>query len=220
MNKRVVFLAVPNHIAASDFLRTRYLEYLASRYRVVVVSPFINDPSGQGYLSLPGIDYVKRDLENPRFWEFFKFLRICWVNEFDYLTSIAHWYQRPNYKHSRSRRWTRAVGLPFRRFLTAGFSTAAESKLLPGSEGFSRLISRYRPALVITATPGFDPWEAEVILLSRRHRVPTVAVNFSWDNLTTNAKHIRKTDYLIAWNSIMKKATVEINHCDQDKILV
>lgn len=222
MNRDLVFLALPNRISSSDLLRTRYVEYLASKYQVVVVTPFLDSGAAisRSYFSSPGLEYIKYGLESPKFWEFFKFLRICWVNEFDHLTSIRHWYQRPNYTHNWSRRFVRFLGRSFSKLLTADFFTFVESKLLPTSEIFLGLVQKHKPILVITATPGFDPWEAEIITLSRRAGIPTVAVDFSWDNLTMNSKHIRKTDYLIAWNSIMKREAEDIHHFPSDRVWV
>ncbi|MEK7564662.1 MAG: hypothetical protein AAB501_00275 [Patescibacteria group bacterium] len=222
MSKKTVFLAIPNHISASDLLRTHYLEYLASKYKVIVITPFLNsnDAVKQKHFLSPDVEYKKRDLENPRFWMFFKFLRICWVNEFDYITSIKYWYKRPNYKNSLARRIVRTIGRPFSKFLTANFFTKVEYRLLPKSKDFTELVKQHNPVLVITATPGFDPWEAEIIFLAKREKTPTVAVNFSWDNLTTNSKHIRKTDFLIAWNNIMKKEALEIHNYTTAKVFV
>ena len=222
MNKITVFLAVPNHISGSDLLRTHYVEYLASKYRVVVLTPFMgSSPAAkEGYFASPEVEYVRHNLSQPGFWAVFKFLRISLVNEFDYLTSIKHWYQRPNYKNSRSRRLVRFVGKPFSKILTADLFTKIENKLLSKSGRFLELVRQYKPNLVITATPGFDPWEAEIILLAKREGITTVAVDFSWDNLTMNSKHIRKTDYLVAWNSIMKKEAVEIHSYNPEKVFV
>lgn len=222
MSKKTVFLAIPNRISGSDLLRTHYLEYLASKYKVVVITPFLNsdDVHRQGYLLSADVEYKKRDLENPRFWAFFKFLRICWVNEFDYITSIKYWYKRPNYKNSSIRRVTRFIGRPFYKILTADFFAKVEYRLLPKSKNFTELVKQYKPVLVITATPGFDSWEAEIIFLAKREKVNTVAVDFSWDNLTTNSKHIRKTDYLIAWNNIMKAEALDIHKYTADRVFV
>lgn len=220
--KSTVFLAVPSYVLAADLLRTKYLKYLATKYRVVVLAPFLDqEVAGRGgYYQSADVFYIRRNMENKRFWDLFKFLRICWVNEFDYLDSVKYWYLRPNYRADWSRRLVRLLGRPFSRALTASFFTKLEELTLPGSADFNQLVRKYQPAVVITATPGFDPWEAEVILLSRKAKIPTVAVDFSWDNLTMNSKHIRKTDYLIAWNSIMKKEAVEIHNYNPEKVFV
>lgn len=219
---KTVFLAIPNYIFTSDLLRTKYIGYLASKYRVVVLTSFIDAEavSRHAYFSSSNVVYVKYDLEFPKFWSLLKLLRISLVNEFDYLSSVKHAYQRPNYKNNWKRRMLRFSGKPFSFVLTANFFTKLEKLLLPKSKKFQELLSPYQPSLIITATPGFDPWEAELIIWAKRFGIPTVAINFTWDNLTMNSKHIRKTDYLIAWNRIMRKEAMDIHGYPADKVLV
>lgn len=222
MSRETVILAIPHYIISSDLLRTKYLEYLASKYRVVVLSPLMDaeQAKGGGYFQAENVIYIKRPIEHPKFWEFFKFLRISLVNQFDYLKSMRHFYKRPNYLENKKRRLLRFFGRPFSKILTADFFTRIESRLLHPSADFKKLIVEYNPSLLIIGTPGFDSWEAELILFAKKLHVPSVAVNFSWDNLTMNCKHIRKSDYLIAWNGIMKKEAIDIHHYSPGKVFV
>jgi len=215
-------LAIPNEIAASDLLRTRYLEYLSQNHRVVVLSQTLDGAAAAAgaYHRSANVIYLKRALGRPGFWSVLKTLRLAWVNEFDYLTSIKYWYKRPNYSGNWKRRALRFFGRPLSRFLTADFFSAWERRLLPKSPAFAELLKMYRPALLVLPTPGFSAYEAELITLARIHGLPTVAMNFSWDNLTMNAKHIRKTDFLIAWNNIMKKEAMDIHRYPEDKVFV
>ena len=97
--KQTVFLAIPHHVFTSDLLRTKYIDYLLSKFKVVVFTPSIDSETAEKYKypQSPDITYIKYPLEHPRFWSLFKFLRISLVNEFDYLASIKYWYRRPNY---------------------------------------------------------------------------------------------------------------------------
>lgn len=219
---KTVLLSIPNYAFISDLLRTKYIEYLSSKYRVIVLTPFINEQvaiDGR-YIARPNIVYRKWALENPGLWGIMKTLRISWVNEFDYLPSIRYWYLRPNYRDNLVRKCLRTAGLPFSKFLTADFFTKIENALLPESNKFRALLAEYAPSALVTATPGFDPFEAELVLFAKRAGLSTVAVNFTWDNLTMNSKHIRKTDYLIAWNSVMKHEAQSIHHYPAEKIFV
>ncbi len=219
---KTIFLCVPNYIFTSDLLRTKYIEYLSSKYRVVVLTPMIDAEAAAArhYFQSPNVIYIKREMENPKLWSRFKFLRIALVGEFDYLTSMKHFYKRPNYLHNWRRRFLRTIGRPFSKILTADFFTKWESRLLPDSKSFQKLLDDYHPELLVTATPGFDAWEGELILLARRAGLSSVAVNFTWDNLTTNSKHIRKSDCLIAWNEIMRGEAEKIHRYSPDKVFV
>ncbi len=219
---RTVLLAVPHWVFSSDLLRTNYLKYLSEKYRVVVLSPLFDavEAKRRGYYQSPNVIYQKWELENSGLWDRMKFWRIALVNEFDYLASIRHFYKRPNYKDSWKRRLARALGLPFKKFLTADFFTRLESKKIRVSLAFEALVKNHGIELVVTATPGFSPFEAELIHLAKRAGLTTVAVNFTWDNLTMNSKHIRKTDFLIAWNEVMRKEAADIHNYSPEKVFV
>lgn len=215
-------MAIPHHVFTSDLLRTEYIKYLASQYRVVVLTPMIDREvaAHKQYFQSPNVTYSKWEIERPRFWSFFKFLRISLVGEFDYLKSIRYWYRRPNYRQNWRRRLLRGALLPLTKILKADWFTALEALLLPRSRRFAGLVKEYQPDLLVTAAPGFDPMETELIHQARKTGLATAAVNFTWDNLTANAKHIRKTDFLIAWNDIMKKEAVAIHGFPPDKVFV
>ncbi len=217
-----VLLAVPHYVFTSDLLRTNYIKYLSEKYRVVVLTTLFDadEAKKRGYFQSPNIVYQKWELENPTLWDRMKFWRIALVNEFDYLASIKHFYKRPNYKDSWKRRLARTLGLPFKKFLTADFFTRLEQKKIKSSPAFDEILKNHGIELLITATPGFSPFEAEMIHLAKRAGLPSVAVNFTWDNLTMNSKHIRKTDYLIAWNEVMRKEASDIHHYLPEKVFV
>ncbi|MBI4119969.1 MAG: CDP-glycerol glycerophosphotransferase family protein [Parcubacteria group bacterium] len=217
---KTVFLVIPNPVITSDILRTRYIEYLASKYRVIVVNPFFGEGAAKkmGYFVSPATEYIKWKLEHPSFWDILKLFRISLIGEFDYLSAVQFFYRRPNFRNNRRRRFLRMLGRPFSAFLTADFFTNLEKLLLPRSVFFESLLKKYNPALLITATPGFDPMEAEVIICAKRAGLTTAAIDFSWDNLTTNCKHIRRTDYLIVWNDIVRDEAIRIHHYDRSKI--
>lgn len=219
---KTVLLAVPHYVFASDLLRTNYIKYLSEKYRVVVLSPLFDgeEAKKRGYWQSPNVTYQKWELENVALWDRMKFWRIAFVNEFDYLASIRHFYKRPNYKDSWKRRLARTFGLPFKKFLTADFFTRLEQKKIKPSPIFEEIVKNRNVELLITATPGFSPFEAEMIHLAKRAGLPSVAMNFTWDNLTMNSKHIRKTDYLIAWNEVMKKEASDVHNYLPEKVFV
>src|SRR5207249_1348447 len=62
------------------------------------------------------------------------------------------------------------------------------------------LFDRYRPSLVATASPGLIFSEIPVLRTARRRRVPTIAVDLSWDNLTNKFLPPRHVDRLVVWN--------------------
>ena len=219
---KTVFLVIPHYVFTSDLLRTEYVKYLAQKYRVVVFTPFLGEEEAKkgNYFPSPNMTYVKWNLENPKFWKVFKLLRISLVGEFDYLSAMQYFYQRPNFLLHKKRRVLRFLGRPFSKILTVNFFTALEKFLLPRSKKFLGYLEKYNPDLLVTATPGLKPVESEMIILAKKAGLATAAVNFTWDNLTTAAKFIRKTDYLIAWNDISKKEATDIHKYSPNKVFV
>ena len=172
---KTIFLAIPHYIFTSDLLRTKYIEYLSSKYRVIVLTPMIDGETAKSgnYFQSPNVIYIKHASERPSFWNKMKFFRLACVNEFDYLASMRHYYQRPIYKNDTKRRWLHFLAKPFFWLLTARFFSEVEQSLLPQSRTFAALVKEFQPALLVTATPGFDPWEAELILYARRFKLPS-----------------------------------------------
>jgi len=219
---KTIFLIIPHYVFTSDLLRTKYIEYLAKSYRVVVITPMIDGETARrrGYFQSSNLVYQKKPLEASRFWSVFKLLRLSLVNEFDYLSYFKQYYLRPNYRNNKKRRILRFFGKPFSSLLRADFFTKLETLFAPRARELEHLVNLYKPLFVISATPGLNPFEAEAIIMAKRRRLPTVAVNFTWDELTTTAKHIRKTDYLITWNRVIKKEAIGIHRYSPKKVFV
>jgi hypothetical protein len=73
------------------------------------------------------------------------------------------------------------------------------------------MFARHRPTLVAVATPGLIFAEIPVLRTAVRQRVPSVAVDLSWDNLTNKLFPIRKVDRLVVWNSTMRREAHEFH---------
>ena len=140
---KTIFLVIPHFVFTSDLLRTNYIGYLSQKYRVVIITPMIGDGEALAgkYLQSPNVIYLKRQLENPRLWQWFKLLRIGLVNQFDHLVSVQQFYQSPNYKNNWPRRLARFLGRPWSSFVSVDFLTKVELTLLPRSVSFEQYVS-------------------------------------------------------------------------------
>jgi hypothetical protein len=67
------------------------------------------------------------------------------------------------------------------------------------------VFDRYQPTVVAVATPGLIFGEIPLLRTAHRRRVPTLAVDLSWDNLTNKLLPLRRVDRLIVWNSTMRR---------------
>lgn len=218
---RTLFLFIPHYVFSSDLLHTNFIKVLAEQYRVIIFSPVFQANPAQNYYQSPNIEYLTWTEERPKFWLFFtKTLRIALIREFDQLK-----YFQLRRKLKINLNWQRKLlriiswFLP-RPLLTADFFTWLECHLLPNSRNFQNYLKKYKPEIILTCTPGFNSIDAEAIILAKKNGLKTVAINSSWDNYTSNAIQLRKTDYLICWNEIMKKEALEIHHYPNNKVFV
>ena len=59
-----------------------------------------------------------------------------------------------------------------------------------------------------------------MVLFAKQLRIPTVAIDCTFDNAFSQAKHIRKTDYITAWNDRMKRDIVTHNAYAPERVAV
>ena len=204
---RTVFLFIPNYVYSSDLLCTSFIRALAERMRVVVFLPMPAD----SYPRHPHLTYVSWRLQFPGFWAFWgKTVRVPLIRMFDREPLIQRNYQL-SFGHWKRKLLRRSAFLFPQRFWNPDFISRLERYFLPRCEAFKQALREYRPSLVLTPTPGFTEIDAEAIALARRHGIPTAAVDFSWDNLTSNCKHLRKPDYLICWTERMRQTAIQMH---------
>lgn len=205
---QTLFLFVSNYAYSSDLLRTRFIGELASRFRVVVFMQPGTLTGAVPYPALPNVTYIERAIQHPKFWILFgKFLRYSMIRTYDFEPVV----QRNKVKGMRDwkRRTLRALScvLP-KRLITNDLFSWIEVLLLPRDRGWEEVLRRYEPAIVLTCSPGFNHFDAEAVVYSRKAGMPTASINFNWDNLHNGGIHFRRTDYLFVWNEIMKEVAV------------
>lgn len=213
---KTIFLFIPNYVYSSDLLRTDFITLLSERFRVCVFLP--HDPSP--YPKNERIIYIPWSLQFPEFWTFWgKSVRVPLIRMFDHEPLIQRNYQL-SFGHWKRKVLRRVAFLFPKYFWNPDFIARLELFFISSSPRFEEYVRRYQPALVVTPTPGFTELDAEAIILARRYGIYTVAMNFSWDNLTSNCKHFRKTNYLICWTDELKHQAVSIHSFPAERVFV
>lgn len=220
---KTIFLFIYHHSHISDLLNTEYIKYLSSKYKVVVILPKRDGETSAksgNYFQDENIIYEEYSMVNVKWWYRFKLLRASCVRKFDHLL-----HSKINYKRNKSSDERRVILRIISRLLPMKFTdpsvfTFLEKIFTSKSKQFNEYIEKYKPSLIITATPGFTFFEAEVVILAKKAKIPTVSINFTWDNLTSNGKLIRKTDYLIVWNNIIKKEAKDFHNYPLENVFV
>ncbi|MFA5838562.1 MAG: CDP-glycerol glycerophosphotransferase family protein [Candidatus Paceibacterota bacterium] len=220
---KTIFLFIYHHSHISDLLNTKYIEYLSSKYKIVVILPKREGETSAksgNYFKNNNIEYEEYSMVNVKWWYRFKLLRASCVRKFDYLL-----HSKINYTRNKSKDERRIVLRIISRLLPMKFTdpkvfTFLEKIFTKKSKQFDEYVKKYKPSLILTATPGFTFFEAEVIILAKKAKIPTTAINFTWDNLTSNGKLIRKTDYLIVWNNIIKKEAKDFHNYPLENVFI
>lgn len=216
MIMKTVFLFISNYVHTSDLLRTEYIYYLAKKFKVVVFLP--NSFDVNIYPKIENVEYKNLPLLRSKFWFIMKELR---------MTLNRNNYDWPEFASNRirssfnRRKILRILAKVFPKVIfTNKLFALIELALNKKEMIFSELIGKYKPILFLTPTPGLKPFEAQAIIQAQKFNIPTVAVNFSWDNLTSNSLHVRKTDYLIAWNQVEDDDAVKYHGYNKDKVFI
>lgn len=98
------------------------------------------------------------------------------------------------------------TGLP----LSIGAWFALSDRVTLGRQ-YADLFDRERPDFVVTPTTGLYFSESPLLGRADRVRVPSVAVDLSWDHFTTKTAPLRRVAALAVWNDAMKRQAVEIH---------
>lgn len=214
---KTVFLFITYRSYISDLLRGEYIKYLSSKYRVVV---FLEDIS-RDYYRRDTVIYLKFPLRAGKFWFWFEsYLRPYLIRRYDYLSGVQFRYARYGGNDWRKNFLRRiALSLPTN-FFSPRFFLWLERVFVPHLALFRRYVRDYQPSLILTATPGLTFMEAWAILCAKKVKIPSVAINFSWDNLTIYPRSVRKTDYLICWNGIIKKEAVTLHGYRDEEVFI
>lgn len=214
---KTVFLFICYRGYISDLLRGEYIKYLSSKYRVVV---FLEEIDEEYYRS-DNVVYVKFPLRPGRLWFWFEsYFRPYLIRRFDYLLGVQFRYARYGGDDWRKNFLRRVALLLPKNFFSPRLFLWLEKIFVPHLSFFKQYISDHSPSLVLISTPGLTFMESWALLCAKRVKIPSVVVNFSWDNLTTYPRSVRKADYMICWDKIIKKEAQTLHGYKDDEVFV
>jgi hypothetical protein len=212
-----LFISIRQHI--SDLLNTDYIKYLSKSYNTVI---FILDQKGidnpnKQYYKNEHITYIKLPLPKSRFWMLFDFyIRNELIKRFNDNIAVKWRNRRVGNKR---RLFLRKI-VRFIPDLSPKFIFSLETFFVPGYKQVAKYIKKYKPSLILTATPGIQPFDSYGVLCAKKAEVKTASINTSWDNLTSVPRHIKGVDYMIVWNDWMKKIAKEMHGYKDDEVFV
>jgi hypothetical protein len=221
-----VIVSVPHGTSAGNMLRATRLLHRIREFdptlAVVLVTPLVHDAAFVREFDGPGIRFVDLPPHRPAGLE----ARLLGLVQASYLGAGQTESVRIRYAEARANgsiRWAplkRVIGQLIVEPFTRSGSRYALSDRLVSHPAMERLFDEVRPVLVIAANPGLVFSEVPLLRTARRRRVPSMAVDPSWDNFTNKLIPVRQVDRLVVWNDIIKQQAVTLHGYRPDTITV
>ena len=217
-----VFIA-PGYLSHyATLFRGRFIEHLSSQHRVIVLTRDMElaDAERRGYYTGHNMVYERVPFHQKLLWDIFDaYIRLAFAREHDFsVVNRSWWYKK---SHPIEKRILNHIGGIFpSRWMKSEYMTALERFFARPSPRFRSLVERYRPSLLITATPGISPYETELIHYAKSLGVPQVAIDMNFDHPEGMSKFLRKTDYVGAWSERMKRQSEVYQRFAPDRIKV
>ncbi|HEY4517887.1 MAG TPA: hypothetical protein VJI74_03320, partial [Candidatus Paceibacterota bacterium] len=221
---RTLFLFLPSRLHISDVLHTQYIKELADKYRVVVLLPTKDGSSSidtSGYFTHQNVSYHGIPFFSGKYWTLFDWLlRPECIRRYEDNPAVQ-WRNNNARRVDRRRRILyRIMRLLPKRLFSTDFFSFLERLTMPWRSMFNAYVKKYQPDLVLLTTPGVKLFEPYIIACAHRLGLPTVAFDFSWDNLTSYPRHVRKTKYLICWNEFHREVAKELHDYQDERLFV
>jgi len=218
-----IFLAVERYDYYTIVLRSRLIPLLAQKYKVVVLTPDIDEVVSREreFFQHPNVIYHKTPIHYPRLWSRSDIIRRFCVRTYDHFVTTHESFYR--YFYTRSERLSELVGrMCPKNIITPWFFTWIEYLVARPPRDFQALVALHRPQMMIVSTPGYRhlPLTDEQIIFAKRLGIPTVSIYSSFDNSYSMAKFLRQTDYICVWSQTMKREVEEVHRYLPDQIFV
>jgi CDP-glycerol:poly(glycerophosphate) glycerophosphotransferase len=221
----VVLVSVPHGGNAGNVLRGGLIERLLdfdSSVRVVLVSPLVRDPAFVREFAHPRVSF--EDLPSHRAVGLEgRLMALIQAAYIDSGVTEAVRIRKQEALAKKSIRWIRA-----KRLLAAAVAPSILRKehrydlidRLVSHAAAETLFDRYRPSLLVASSPGLILAEVPLLRTAVRRRVPSMAVDASWDNFTNKILPVRRVSQLIVWNELMKQQAVELHGYDSSQVTI
>ncbi len=228
-----VFLGIPMAINARDVLRSGVLDgLLEAGVEVHVFSPAAEEPGFRSEFDRPGVR-LRRLL--PHSGGVFQAVELATMKLHALVQSLRCQTLEIRLRRTLERnpiarlvRWK--LGIGGRRVQDALLALASFLLVRLSSRAYDQAFRDHPPELVIgtrvlTMTPPSRPegsraLDRHLLIAAARHRVPTMVLVASWDNLTTAGFFPVDPSRITVWNEIMKREAEEIHGVPGDRIRI
>jgi hypothetical protein len=223
--KPVVLVSIPSGISAGTILRGGLVDRLLAADHgvdVVIASPLVKDAAFVREFERPRVTLEDLPPHRPEGLEA-RLMALIQAGYLDSAVTESVKIRREEATRKKTVRFIRAkrlfAGLLAPSMLRKPTRYALIDRLI--AHRWARdLFDRYRPALLVTSSPGLIFAELPLLRTAVQRRVRTIVVEPSWDNFTNKLIPVRRADRLVVWNDIMKQQAVELHGYEPDQVRV
>ena len=219
----MILLSVPHGAAAGNIVRTGILRRILeadTSVHVVMLTPMAADPDFVKEVAHPRLAVDALPPHQPAGIE----ARMLALMQAGYLQSGVTESVRIRRAEAQAKGTIRWIGLKHLIGRTLAPSLVRKETRYDAIDrrvshpGAERTFDRYQPDLVVTSSPGLIYSEVPLLRTARRRRVPTMAIDPSWDNFTNKLMPVRRVNRLVVWNTLMRQQAIELHGYQPDEI--
>jgi hypothetical protein len=220
-----VFVSIANGGSAGSVLRTGLVGRLLDAQEsveVVLISPLVNDPAFVREFEHRRVRFEDLPPHRPAGLE----ARLMALLQSAYIASGVTESVRIRRAEAAAKKSIRWIGV--KRLLARALAPSVARKetryalvdRLVSHPDAEALFDKYRPALLVTSSPGLIFAEVPLLRTAVRRGVRSMAVDPSWDNFTNKLLPVRRVNRLIVWNDLMKQQAVDLHGYQPDEVRV
>jgi hypothetical protein len=222
---QTVLVSVPGGVSAGNVLRAGLVDRLLASSRdveVVIVSPLVKDEAFVREFERQRVRFEDLPPHRPAGLE----ARLMALIQAGYLGSgvtESVRIRREEAVRKKTIRWIRTKRLLTRIVAPSVLRPASRYTLIDRMIRHTwagGLFDRYRPLLLVAASPGLIFAEVPLLRTAVQRGVRTVVVDASWDNFTNKLIPVRRADRIVVWNDIMKEQAIDLHGYSPDQIRV
>lgn len=233
---RTVFLCIPSGTPAANILRTGVFRHIRDDDAVgtvVILSPLVSEPHFVEEHEGPKVRFEPLIPHEPGWMErrFIRVMQERFVKTMPTasmrirVAKAARAEQEVRYL-DRTPLSARSTGI--KRFAVGALKTLPcsidfwfrASDFCTLGPRYADVFAKHRPSLLVTPTTGLYFGEGPLMARADRLRVPSLAIDLSWDHFTTKTAPLRRVMGLSVWNDLMKREAVQLHGYRDEQVTV
>lgn len=221
--RKAIFIAISRAGVARNLLFNQFIDLLAEKYRVVILTPLYNDPAFRAKFSRFDIEPLFERELTP----FQKKLELSFISLHKALIynptirlGAEQGLMLMNYV--RFRRLRNLIGRYFFGIFLSwnwsrNFAKWLDGKFFP-CKLYDTLIDKYKPAAVFISSIGADD-QVALLRNCKKRRILSVGMAASWDNLSKYGMR-EMADFFVVWSDYMQEEAIKFQCYKNNQVVI